>query len=187
MDWPHVVSILTIIGIIVTAVTNIEKITGWLANAWSWIWGKRAPTGGYQPAVPQRTVTVIPDPRINALSWSPASLGEKPMLQVVGDFNVTNTWSKDAHLPAAAIRFRSLGLRRRTYRGECLVQHVRTAYSGAYPIPPNHLAHVRVHFMIPIRKKRRPGHFKADVAVIDQFNNYHWVRGAEFKDTKKLF
>jgi hypothetical protein len=131
--------------------------------------------------VPLRTIVAIPQPRFNALWWSLGKAGDIPMLQVVGDFNVTNTWSKDVRLAGALLRYRAGVLSRRVVRGDLLVKDLQSAYSGNYPIPPNAMTWLRVSFDFPSQFRGSQRDLVVDVAVIDQFNNQHWVKGLRFK------
>ena len=44
---------------------------------------------------------------------------------------------------------------------------------------------VSFHFVLKHREPRK--RFKADLAVIDQFNNHHWIKGLVFKHTDAMF
>lgn len=61
------------------------------------------------------------------------------------------------------------------------MKDLRSQYSGNYPIPPNEMTRVRVSFHF-IPKNREPNkRFKVDIAIIDQFDNRHWLKGLIFK------
>jgi len=44
---------------------------------------------------------------------------------------------------------------------------------------------VSFHFVLKHREPRK--RFKADLAVIDQFKNHHWIKGLVFKHTDAMF
>ena len=113
-------------------------------------------------------------------------MGDLPGMQVVADFNVTNTWKKDIRLAGAPLRFRHRIFFHRLVRGDTGVKDLSSQYSGNYRIPPNEMTWVRVHFMYPERKAPEVGDFIADVAIIDQFNNHHWVCKLTFKNTERM-
>ena len=139
----------------------------------------RTPT---QPdEVPSRTVIVIQQSRLNALWWSEGSMSGKPMLQVVGDFNVTNIWSKDIKLAGALLKYKRWLFLTRTVRGDSSVKDLTSVYSGTYRIPPNQMTWLRVSFDFIPRDEMPTGVLKASVAVIDQFGNHHWIKNLSFK------
>jgi hypothetical protein len=101
------------------------------------------------------------------------------MLQAVGDFLVTNIWTKDISVPVAVLRYRQ-GLIRKRCRGDAAVLEERSGSSGRYAIRPNAMTRVRMHFTVPntSREERKP--LVADVIRLDQFNNEHLVEGLVF-------
>lgn len=58
-----------------------------------------------------------------------------------------------------------------------LIQH----YYGSYMIPEGRVSYLRFDFWImpPVRNKGET--FKADVAIMDQFGNEHWIKNIEFQ------
>jgi hypothetical protein len=133
--------------------------------------------------VPSKTVAIVQQPRINALWWSEGSMGDRPMLQVVGDFNITNVWSNDIKLAGALLRYKRWFVLTRTIRGESSVKDLQSVYSGTYHIPPNQMTWLRVsfHFIPRDGMPRGVAVLKASVAVIDQFGNHHWTKRLSFK------
>jgi hypothetical protein len=185
MDWVQIGVVAAVLVTLTTLVLNSLGILGKLAFFFGIIWKRiagqsadRVPSG---PAIPRHTIVVIQQPRLNALWWSMGSAGEKPILQVVGDFNVTNTWSKDIRLAGALLRYKRWVLLPQIVRGDSSVKDLKSVYSGNYPVPPNAMTWLRVSFHFP-HMLREPGKdLVADIAVIDQFNNLHWLRGLRFK------
>jgi hypothetical protein len=107
------------------------------------------------------------------------------MLQIVGDFNATNVWTDNVRLAGALIRYKRWGISR-TEHGDVSVKDLRSQYSGNYPIPPNQMTWVRVSFHF-VPKHREPGkRLKADIAIIDQFDNRHWLKGLVFKNINAM-
>jgi hypothetical protein len=161
---------------------GIEVAGRGLAWAWKKLFGRAAQA----LPLPTKTIVAMPQPRINAMWWHDAKWGDKPRVQVVGDFDVTNIWTQDVRVPSAVIKYRRSFWSHTKHVGSCMVKDLRSPYSGNYPIPPGQMSMARVMFDVPVRKKREPGHFKADVALIDQLGNRHWVRGIEFTDHRRL-
>lgn len=162
------------------------EIVSAIAQAFAWC---RTRLGGKDqaPGLPKRTVVAIQEPRINALWWSLGSMGDKPMLQVVGDFSTTDVWTDNVRLAGALIRYRRWGVLSRTERGDTMVRDLRSQYSGNYPIPPNQMTHVRVSFHFVLGHREPGKRFRADVAIIDQFDNRHWLKGLTFKNVNAMF
>lgn len=184
IDWTHIVAGITVAGGIGAAVMNWSKIIGGVAK-----WFRREPAAG-APGVPQRTLIMIQEVQPNSLWWHQGNTGAgsspvRPILQVVGDFQVTNTWSKPVIAVAAKLRYRE-GLRRKVALGYVMVKDTAGPYHGRYPIPPNAMTAARIHFMVigVAREATKP--LVADIAVIDQYNNAHWTRGLTFKNTSHI-
>jgi hypothetical protein len=53
-------------------------------------------------------------------------------------------------------------------------------FSGDYAVPAGKMTHARLFFFIPVANKKYHGSFRADVALVDQFGNKHWLRNLEF-------
>jgi len=170
------------LGLISAILNIVEKLCRWVMAIWRRLRGQTTTEGGTE-AVPSRTVTIVQESRVNALYWSPASMGTRPFVSVVADLNVTNIWRKEIRLAGALIRYPQSRWRRITVRGDTMVRNEKTGYSGNHPIPPNTMSHVRAHFLVPVKVKREAGHFKADIALIDQFGNHHWCQELEFRDS----
>ena len=65
--------------------------------------------------------------------------------------------------------------------GHVLVSsHESNMYSQKNVIPDGSIADLRFSFYVqpPVRKEGEV--FKADVAIVDQFGNEHWLKGLEF-------
>lgn len=125
-------------------------------------------------AVPRRTVSLVQAPHQNALWWHMGSLGDSPAMQVVGDLKVTNVATVPVVLPAVRMK-KPAALGFVSVQGPDLDGH------GEYPLEPGICRDLRFHLWVnpPIAK---PGHhLVADVAIIDQFNNKHWLKNLRFE------
>jgi hypothetical protein len=184
-EWGKVVAWLAGVGGLLTVIRNGQSVIGGIVSAFKWLIGFFTKLPATTDGIPKRTVVLIQETRINALWWHQGTWGDKPMLQVVGDFMVTNIWTKEIKLPAAELRYRQ-GLVRKRWRGDASVKDVDSVYHGRYAIPPNVMTPMRIHFTVPnaSRDERKP--LVADVIVIDQFNNEHLLKGLVFKNTSHM-
>jgi hypothetical protein len=98
----------------------------------------------------------------------------QPVMQIVGDLNVTNI-SKFGVIVMGA------RMRKPKATGHALVSsHESQLYSSKNVIPVGAISDLRFDFYVqpPVCEKGNP--FKADIAIIDQFGNEHWLNGVEF-------
>jgi hypothetical protein len=151
-----------------------------------WIWGRlsgRAAAGDYPAKLPRQTIKIARMPRLNALAWGEAAMAKKTAIQIMADLNVTNVSGGPIRILSARIRYRlGWSWRRRNHVTDVGVQDARSGYSGGYDIAPGATAKVRVANVF--REKDRPTPntvLVADVALMDQFNNEHWLRRQKFK------
>lgn len=186
IDWKQIVAALGVAGTAATVVLNWSKIIGGVVKWFGTLFGRHKATAT-GTIVPQRTLIMIQEVQPNSLWWHQGNTGAgtnpvRPVLQVVGDFQVTNTWSTPVIAVAAKLRYRQ-GFRRKTALGHVMVKDTAGPFHGRYPIPPNAMTAARIHFMVigVAREEAKP--LVADIAVIDQYNNEHWTRGLTFKNT----
>ena len=164
-----VVGLLTILG---TVFGSLAKAGHSFANAMSSLFKARPPVGVIE--VPTKTVILIPVTRQNALWWGMGSMDNQPMMQIVGDLHVTNISKVGVILMGARMR-------KPKATGHALVSSSTSrAYSQKNVIPVGSVSDLRFDFYVqpPVREKGEL--FKADIAIIDQFGNEHWLKGLEF-------
>ncbi|MFM0729333.1 hypothetical protein PQQ52_02400 [Paraburkholderia sediminicola] len=184
--WATITAGIAGITSVMGVLANLGKIISKVTHALAWCRARLA-GNDHAAGLPTKTIVAIQQPRINALWWSMGKMGDKPMLQIVGDFNTTNVWTDNVRLAGALIRYRRWGVLSRTERGDTTVKDLRSQYSGNYPIPPNEMTRVRVSFHF-LPKHREPNkRFKVDIAIIDQFDNRHWLKGLIFKHVDAMF
>ncbi|WP_434717186.1 hypothetical protein P5X00_40025 (plasmid) [Paraburkholderia sp. A2RO-4L] len=184
--WAAIMATIAGLAGIATLISNLGKIFSAVSSLLSWLTGRLKDKDAAQ-GLPKRTIVAVQQSQINALWWHLGRMGDRPMVQVVGDFNTTNVWTDNVRLTGAILRYRHWGFRSHTVRGDASVKDLRSAYSGNYPIPPNEMTRVRVGFHY-LLKHRTPGkRFRADLAIIDQFGNHHWIRGLVFRHTDAMF
>ena len=105
------------------------------------------------------------------------AVGKEPAMQIVGDLNVTNISEYGVFVMGAR-------LRKPKAVGHAMVRAQNgNLYSSTHMIPEGAVSDLRFDFFVqpPVRKTGEK--FRADVAIIDQFGNEHWVRGLEFPYT----
>jgi hypothetical protein len=97
------------------------------------------------------------------------STAGQPMMQIVGDFDVTNMTTYPIVLSAVKMK-------KPKYYG-----HVTVWHESNNQIPPGALRKIRFHFHLspPFLKQGEP--LEADIAVLDQFGNEHWIRNVHFR------
>lgn len=166
------------VGVVVGALTILGTIFGWFGKAWRWgisLFKPKPPVGVIE--VPSKTMVLIPVVRQNALWWHMGSMGDQPAMQIVGDLNVTNISKYGVFVMGAR-------LRKPKAIGHALVRaHDSNIYSTKHIILQGGVSDLRFDFFVqpPVRVKGQL--FKADVAIIDQFGNEHWLKGLEFPYT----
>ena len=171
-------SIQIAVGIAVGLLTVLGTIFGWFGKAWHWAFSlfKSKPHAGVIQ-VPTKTIILIPVSRPNALWWHMGSASGQPAMQIVGDLNVTNISKYGVFIMGAK-------LRKPKAVGHALVrEHTSRMYGTEYVIPEGAVSDLRFNFFVqpPVCDSGKP--FKADVAIIDQFGNEHWLNALEFPCT----
>ena len=167
-----------VVGLILGLLAIIAIIFGWFGKAWRWVFSlfrPKAPVGIIE--VPSKTMVLIPVAHQNALWWCMGAMGDQPMMQIVGDLNVTNISKYGVHVMGAKLRKpRAVG------HANVRAQDSNTC-SQAHIIPQGGVSHLRFEFFVqpPVCDKGKL--FKADVAIIDQFGNEHGLKGLEFPYT----
>jgi hypothetical protein len=134
----------------------------------------RAPKSGVETEIPRKTVIIPPNPNTHATWWHMGSSAGKPAMQVVGQsFKATNITKYGIYLCAAKMKTPRLF-------GHVSVKDSKSQYHGFYEIPPGGISDISFDFWIIPPVKEEGKSFKADVAIIDQFGNEHWIKGIEF-------
>jgi hypothetical protein len=162
-----------IISVVANVLIIIGSVTGAFRKAWRWLRSKRIP-GQNAIAIPTRTLRIVPQARPNALWWHMGSRGDVPVMQVVGDFLVTNVTTLAVMVPAVR-------LRKPKTLGFATVRASDSNLHGQHPIPPGGSSDLRFVLWVepPVRKKGEI--FRADIALVDQFGNEHWLKNLEFE------
>lgn len=157
------VAILTIIG-------KVFGFFGWVKSILSR--SKRISSASID--VPNKTIILVPIARPNALWWHMGSMGDKPAMQIVGDLNVTNISAHGVFLMGAR-------LRKPKAIGHVVVRASDSnLYSSNHVIPRGSVSDLRFDFFVQPPTRKNGEVFKADVAIVDQFGNEHWLKKVEF-------
>jgi hypothetical protein len=163
------------VAVIVGLLTILGTIFGWFGRAWHWIVRLRKPKAAAGTIeVPSKTMILIPMPRANALWWHMGAMGNEPAMQIVGDLNVTNISKYGVIVMGAK-------LRKPEAVGHAIVRaQDQNLYSSKHMISSGGVSDLRFDFFVqpPVRKPGEP--FRADVAIIDQFGNEHWIKKIQF-------
>jgi hypothetical protein len=124
--------------------------------------------------VPLKTMILIPVARQNALWWHMGTMGGQPVMQIVGDLNITNISRYGLFVMGAK-------LREPKAVGHALVRaHDSDMYDTKNAIPEGAISDLRFDFYVQPPFTEEGKSFKADVAIVDQFGNEHWLEGLEF-------
>jgi hypothetical protein len=95
-------------------------------------------------------------------------------MQIVGDLNITNISKYNVIVMGAK-------LRKPKAIGHAFVREQNSnMYGTKHVIPKGGISDLRFNFFVqpPVRDAGQS--FRADVAIIDQFGNEHWLNGLEF-------
>lgn len=163
------------VAVLIGFLTILGTIFGWFGNAWRWtasLFRPKALVGVIE--VPSKTMVLIPVSRQNALWWHMGAMGDQPAMQIVGDLNVTNISKYGVFVMGAR-------LRKPKVVGHALVRaHDSNVYGSNNIIPQSGVSDLRFDFFVQPPMREAGQSFKADVAIIDQFGNEHWLKGLEF-------
>lgn len=126
--------------------------------------------------IPSKTIVIVNDDSGYQNFWHIGSTGgnnPKPLLQIGCKFMVTNITDSPVALAQATWK----GIKGEAMTTIVSVKDMRSAYWGAYDIPPRARTSVSIDFMIAT--KEMPAIDKAiklNIGIIDQFGNKHWVK-----------
>jgi len=167
LSYWHLI-ILIIIGIC-AILAYIKGFFGWLIA----IVKKMSANGGHAYSIPKRTITLAPSRQSNSTWWHMGRSGNDPAMQISGRFTVTNISTYNLLLVAAIMK-KQKGM------GHVMTRKMDENIYGDYMIPGGGVTELSYHFWIIPPFKPEGESFVADIAIVDQFNNKHWVNGVEF-------
>ena len=127
--------------------------------------------------IPKKTIIIIPN---YDTFWHMGSSSDKPAMQIVGRFQVTNITKNDILLTSAIIK-------KSKTQGLVMVKDYQSNYYGDYnKIPAGHTTNITIDFWISPPFKKEGESFVSDIAILDQFANKHWIKQIEFKYLIKI-
>lgn len=159
--------ILIIVGIC-AILAYVKGFFGWLIDI-----VKKLSTGRHTYRIPKRTITLAPSRQINSTWWHMGRSGNDPAMQISGKFTVTNISTFNLLLVAAKMK-------KRKEMGQVMTRKMDENIYGGYALPEGGVTELSYHFWIIPPFKPEGESFVADIAIVDQFNNKHWVNGVEF-------
>lgn len=165
-----------VVGIVVAVVGVVATVFGWFGKLWNWIAGFFHPSSPGLLDIPRKTLVLVRNPRSNAFWWHMGSSGDQPAMQIIGDITATNICKYGVYVTAAKMK-------KPKAWGHADVKDLNSQYSGRYMIPKGGMTDLRFHFWIMPPVKEKGQSLKADVAILDQFGNEHWLKGVEFPYT----
>jgi hypothetical protein len=167
-----------VVAIAIGVLTVLGTIFGWFGKAAKWsasVFKRPKPAGLLD--LPPKTLLLMPVSRYNALWWHLGTLEKQPAMQIVGDLNVTNISTFDVVVRGAKIRKHKAAL------SHAFVRQQGGDMYGQYPIPAGGITELRFDFFVQPPTREVGQLFKADIAIIDQFGNEHWLKDLEFRYT----
>ncbi|MDT7042950.1 hypothetical protein [Candidatus Nitronereus thalassa] len=161
-----------IIGVIVGALTIFVYLKGFLG------WIAEKARNIFKPSdaihnIPRKTLVLLPKSNPNTTWWHMGASGGEPAMQIVGHFTVTNI-SKFNVLPTL------VKMKKPKILGHVMCRKMNENIYGSFMIPGGGTTDLSYDFWIfpPVQEKNEP--FKADIAIVDQFGNEHWIKGVDF-------
>lgn len=153
-------------------------MVAYMKGFFSWIWGKFKMIVSKKEdgtiAIPKKTLSVLVKGAGNDCWWHIGKSGDNPSMQLVAHFTVTNI-CKFGVLPVSA------KMNRPKIQGHVMTRKHDQDIYGSYVIPKGIITEVSTDFWVtpPVKRKGEP--FRANIAIVDQFGNEHWVKKVEFK------
>lgn len=143
----------------------------WLINGLIWAKSKKP----IKKISEQKTMILLSKPHSNATYWDMGSTKGKPAMHIMGEFTVTNI-AKFSILPILS------KMREPKTLGGVSTRNIYESGNvyGRYHIPEEITTDLQYHFWIMPPFKEKGESFKADIAIIDQFGNEHWIEKIEF-------
>jgi hypothetical protein len=153
-----------ILGIAIALLTILGTIFGWFSKFWQWL-NRSAVTD-----IPKKTIVLLTKPSRRPFWWHmSADLSGQPAMQIYGYLQVTNICKHDIVLSGAK-------LKKPKVLGRVDVKNVNSGDYGSDMVPAGGVTDLtfQLWVMPPVREKGQV--FKADIAILDQFGNEHWVK-----------
>lgn len=166
VSW-NLTNISTLAGLIVASLAIIGKVTGGFA----WVWKKVGVNSSALLVVPNKTLILVRDGTPGASRYSLDIGGRGVSMHAACDVKATNVFTRPVQIVAARIHkpvtHGTISIRSAGGWGKQLEGHA---------IPSGETLDVRVEFLVESAPWPKRGSFTADIVLIDQFGNEHWLR-----------
>ena len=152
--------------------TLIIEVLKWakrpLVAVWRFIAKCRSP-------VPRQTLRILAQTR--GCWWHMGSVADKPAMQVVADWHITNITEGPVYLLKARIA-------KPLTEGSVFTRHPKQDVYGRYPILPRATTEARSDFWITPPVRNVGENFKTTVVLTDQYGNDHKLKNVIFRGPK---
>lgn len=124
--------------------------------------------------IPKKTMTILPKQGRQHRWWHMGRIGENPAMQIHISLTVTNI-SKLNVIPIQA------KIKKPKIYGHVFTRDHRSNMYGSNDVPSGVTTDMTADFWIypPVRNEGQP--FVANISVMDQYGNEHWVKGIELE------
>lgn len=173
--WADLQTTYVLLGIISIALGILATIFGWFGKFIDCV--KKFFRDKRSSAlidIPKKTLVLLAEQRPDPYWWHMGRKDKQPGMQIAGNLRVTNI-SKYDILPSG------VKMRNPKAVGRVLIKDVDSQYFGEYFIPKGAVTELTFDFWVQPPLKAEGKLFKADIAILDQFANEHWLKDVEFK------
>lgn len=158
------------------AIAGVIKFGFWVLDETQ----KRRQTAAQGYAIPPRTLTVTLQQQ-REYWWHMGSIGQDPTMQIVGEFLVTNVYSKPVRVVQIELRYGPFGSK--GLIGDVSISRgLNSQYYDAFTIPPNDTRGASFHMWLypPVAKVKQP-FVPHSMRMTDHFGNKHKIKGVRFE------
>jgi hypothetical protein len=158
------------------AIAGVIKFGFWIRDQIH----KRRQTAAQGYAIPPRTLTVTLQQQ-REYWWHMGGIREDPAMQIVGEFLVTNIYSKPVRVVQIELRYGPFGSR--GLIGDVSISRsLSSQYYDAFTIPPNDTRQASFHMWLvpPVAKAKQP-FVPHSMRMTDHFGNKHRIKGVRFE------
>jgi hypothetical protein len=161
-------------GVVLASLGILGKITGAID------WLRQRVTGPPSAAlldIPRKTLIIILGARANSCRWSMDFFGGRAVMRVICEAKATNVSKYAVQLVGAKMR-------RPPIVGRAVIGFQADGINDeqlSCTIPSLATRDLRMEFAIEPPVVEEPRSFKADLALLDQFGNEHWLKNVRFR------
>lgn len=161
---------------LIVIILGIFGVIAYIKGFFSWLWDKIKSTVSKDDGsikIPRETLALVVEGTGNHCWWHMGKSGDKPAMQIVAHFTATNI-SNMGILPTSA------KMKKPKYLGHVMSRKHDENIYGSYIIPKGAITKISVDFWITLPFKKEGETLKANIAIVDQFGNDHWIKNVEF-------